>query len=881
MLNLTIHQATMQSKLLLILAFTITSFQLSAQEIRMDNITYQRCQGLFTDSQGSTSNYLPGETYTTTICSFFSTDQMRLDFLNFDLAPGDLLAVYDGDSSRSPFIASFDSLLSPTVIQSSSTNTSACLTFVFTSVSSSPGAAGWVADISCVDDCQTITSTVVTTPTPDFDGVLRICQGETVDFAGTASFSTSGVGATMEFILPDGSTVNNSNTSFTFNNSGIYKVDFVVTATNGCRDRTIDDVVILVSTTPDFTGTNAAQDIICLGDSTVLTGAASVTGITPNVDTFVTGTHFLPDGDGNTYRSCIDVRGLPGGLIFQNASDLEYVSINIEHSYTGDLDIVLKAPNGTTIDLFRQAGDGSYFGLPIDDNTDLRPGIGYTYNFTERTTALQTLAAVATATGSNMSVPEGDYLPEDPFANLIGSPLNGTWCLEITDNIPSDNGYIFEWGFVVAPELIVIAPDVLSESWQSNADIINTSSNGTVITVQPTTAGEHCYNYELMDNFGCIYIETVCIDVFDPASIPSSLPDYGICADISAMVTIDLSSNEQNIVTSSGLDVVNYYASQSDAISGINPLSNIVTLDPGITFITIFVKLGGNLSCEVIRPYNITKTVADIGDPVDLEVVDFNGDMQETFDLTTNNFNLLGILSSFDHGFAYYENESDARSGINNITNPMSYVINSSPQIIYGRLFSLDGNCSAYRPFTISFTNQAELDSDGDGVFNNQEDLNNNGDLTDDDTDNDQIPNYLDTDDDGDTVPTAIEIIGTGAGTTTNSYTYIDTDNDLTENYLDDDDDGDGLDTIDEDYNLDGNPLNDDTNNNQIPDFLDDTVTLSVSTIENSGVEIYPTMVDDRITIKFNGSTLQNLQVTIVDLAGKQIISNSIIKLKI
>ncbi len=72
------------------------------------------------------------------------------------------------------------------------------------------------------------------------------------------------------------------------------------------------------------------------------------------------------------------------------------------------------------------------------------------------------------------------------------------------------------------------------------------------------------------------------------------------------------------------------------------------------------------------------------------------------------------------------------------------------------------------------------LDDDGDGVLTTDEDINGDGDPTNDDTDGDGIPNYLDTDDDGD-----------------------------------------GIETIDEDANGDGDPTNDDTDGDGIPDYLD------------------------------------------------------------
>ncbi|HXF61534.1 MAG TPA: hypothetical protein VNK95_07950, partial [Caldilineaceae bacterium] len=122
-------------------------------------------------------------------------------------------------------------------------------------------------------------------------------------------------------------------------------------------------------------------------------------------------------------------------------------------------------------------------------------------------------------------------------------------------------------------------------------------------------------------------------------------------------------------------------------------------------------------------------------------------------------------------------------------------------------------------------------DSDGDGIPNNGEDNNSDGDnnpaTNPTDTDGDGIPNYLDPDDDGDGIPTKKEDANTdGDGNPATNPT--DTDQDGTPNYLDPDDDGDGIPTKDEDLNADGdgdpstNPTDEDGDG--IPDYLDNLV---------------------------------------------------------
>lgn len=119
---------------------------------------------------------------------------------------------------------------------------------------------------------------------------------------------------------------------------------------------------------------------------------------------------------------------------------------------------------------------------------------------------------------------------------------------------------------------------------------------------------------------------------------------------------------------------------------------------------------------------------------------------------------------------------------------------------------------------------------DNDGVPAELEDLNNNGNLFDDDTDGDGIPNFLDVDDDNDNVLTEIEIINED-----NPNVFPDFDGDGIPDYLDEDDDNDGVITRYEDINAydSGNEepiLNpaDDTNAEGIPNYLNPNISESL-----------------------------------------------------
>ncbi|KAA1247810.1 T9SS type A sorting domain-containing protein [Aquimarina sp. RZ0] len=165
-------------------------------------------------------------------------------------------------------------------------------------------------------------------------------------------------------------------------------------------------------------------------------------------------------------------------------------------------------------------------------------------------------------------------------------------------------------------------------------------------------------------------------------------------------------------------------------------------------------------------------------------------------------------------------------------------------------------------------------DTNSDGIADNDEDVNGNGVLDDDDTDGDDIPDYLDDDDDNDGVDSAGEIANLKKFSTHFNANFLDTDEDLIPNHRDTDDDNDGIPTIEEDYNGNGDPTDDDTDNSGIPDYLEQGVALSVAeNIVSNRFSFYPNPVTSELSIEFNDLGGATIEVSIFDVWGNKVFS--------
>jgi hypothetical protein len=205
-------------------------------------------------------------------------------------------------------------------------------------------------------------------------------------------------------------------------------------------------------------------------------------------------------------------------------------------------------------------------------------------------------------------------------------------------------------------------------------------------------------------------------------------------------------------------------------------------------------------------------------------------------------------------GVSFYSNQNDAVSQTNAFTN-LNYTNGSiDTEKVYA---NVNGEIKTVVLRVVACGNDYDLDS----VATADEDLNADTNLANDDTDADGIPNFIDNDDDGDMILTSVEYVFNRSAN--GALAYLDTDNDGILNYLDNDDDGDHILTINEDYDHNNNPADDDTNANTIPDYLESAVALGVNNFDiKKSVTIYPNPASSVLNIDNKSSeTISNIAV--------------------
>ena len=146
------------------------------------------------------------------------------------------------------------------------------------------------------------------------------------------------------------------------------------------------------------------------------------------------------------------------------------VTLDISHTFTGDLSAEIASPTNVSFDLFDRPGvPASDYGCPRDD-------IMATFSNDAVFTAIE-----FEGTCDSEPAIAGEFQAMDPFTS---TPSMGTWTLTVADDFPQDGGFVNSWSIEVCTD--VVFPDVITGGTK-NIIVINGGSapfDNTVLTVE-------------------------------------------------------------------------------------------------------------------------------------------------------------------------------------------------------------------------------------------------------------------------------------------------------------------------------------------------------------------------------------------------------------
>jgi bacillolysin len=288
-----------------------------------------------------------------------------------------------------------------------------------------------------------------------------------------------------------------------------------------------------------------------------------------------TGSVQIPDNNVNGVRIPLTVAGPAEGFF-----NLRGISVNITHTYIGDLELYVEAPDGTRVLLSRMNGDA-----------------GRAYN------TLFIDSVGARALGSGAAPYAGTWQVDEPtgFAKLRTAAQTGTWNLWVRDLGPQDVGPVTAWGIVMKDN---------SVTWSGPNGF--TASGSSALTGALASPGHHEY-IGITQAGGCSFRDTVRVRVVPgPEWTFRQSTDLALAANWTCLPTpttdaeVRGSSGRQPLLTTGLVQVRNLRVRAGTALTlngGTLEVYGSLTLEPGAT-------LTGSNGTLALRGANATISAA-------------------------------------------------------------------------------------------------------------------------------------------------------------------------------------------------------------------------------------------------------------------------------
>ena len=206
---------------------------------------------------------------------------------------------------------------------------------------------------------------------PADTGWIDICPGTEIQFSGAGAYPQNGIlynhsDQTAQFVwnFGDGTTAIGQDVSHTFDEPGGYLVELMIRDQFGCTNANSISQRVRVAAPPQIVLAETPPPI-CVGDTIQLNALVNTIDSSYSVSAVPTEGNFkattvlsdsipLPDGDGASYETSINVSSFSPGQLLTDINDLLGICVNMEHSYLFDLQITIECPSGTSVTLVQQ-----------------------------------------------------------------------------------------------------------------------------------------------------------------------------------------------------------------------------------------------------------------------------------------------------------------------------------------------------------------------------------------------------------------------------------------------------------------------------------------------------------------------------------------------
>ena len=627
-------------KYIYFLIFSILTFNLSAQDILMQDGTFNQCSGTFFDTGGASGNYSTGENFTLTICPDDPTLITTLSFTDFAVngaGGATSFQIYDADTADPlELIGNFTGNLADNpelnLITASDENPSGCLTIVFQSATFFPS-PGWAAVIGCREPCEVTTANFVQVEPSEFNATtnnFEIGNFIPITFEIDPQFN-SGNGTNPQYIWNFGDGSPNVTTTIPivqheFTALGEFEVTVNIIDDFNCSNENAVTIPVEVISRSGFT-CDTAQPFCAGGEVFFFPNSSNAGG-------------GIPAAESGPDYGCLGSQPFPAWFfieIEQSGDIAFFLEQNTSPDFNGsglDVDFKIWGPFETASGNCDNLNASTE--VPDLPNGSLFDGCSFSASNTENmgipnAQAGEFYIIIITNFSQNQGfisfqqINEGDPGAGTTSCSILGDDIDACEDETVTifTNVPG--GDTFEWA-LLNPTTGNF--DVLPSETESSINISNPGG-----TYQVTVSGP---NTDIIDEINVNFFENPVVDTpiseivecsSDPSSITFDLTDI----DLSALGVVNPGQFE--ILYYNNLD----FAQNGNPLQAI-PSGQLTNYDSVVANEEIFVRVQNNQNpdCFTITSFILVKNSVDIGTNFDNISDCINTGQTLSFDLTIN-----------------------------------------------------------------------------------------------------------------------------------------------------------------------------------------------------------------------------------------------------